>query len=70
MGFIRRQEERMARRFLEWKYEKTKTPMPGSAELDGHARIIVDEAHRVARERGGNVVGIMKELASELMKKK
>ncbi|MCP4689226.1 MAG: hypothetical protein GY859_14325 [Desulfobacterales bacterium] len=68
MGFFRRQEERMARRFLEWKYEKAKTPMPGSAELDRHAKIIVDEAHRITRERGGNVVSIIKELVADIQK--
>ncbi len=70
MGFFRRQEENMARRFMEWQYDKTKTPMPGSAELDRHAKIIVDEAHRIARERGSNVVSIMKELVMDLRKKK
>ncbi len=60
----------MARRFLEWQYEKTKTPTPGAAELDRHAKIIVDEAHRIARERGSNVIGIMKELVADLIKKK
>ncbi len=70
MGFIRRQEENMAKRFLEWQYDKTKTPKPGSAELDRHAKIIVDEAHRIARERGSNVIAIMKELVVDLSKRK
>jgi hypothetical protein len=30
---------------------------------------IVDEAHRIARERGGNLFEIMKELASDFLKK-
>jgi hypothetical protein len=29
----------------------------------------VDEAHRIARERGRNVVGILKELAGDIKKR-
>ena len=31
---------------------------------------IVDEAHRIARERGGNLFEIMKELVRDFLKKK
>ncbi len=68
MGFFRQQEERLAIRFLQWQYEKLKVAMPDGAELEDQARKIVDEAHRIARQRGRNVVAIMKDLVAELKK--
>ena len=69
MGFIRQQEERLAVRFLSWQYEQLKKPIPNEAELADQAAKIVDEAHRIARERGSNVVSIIKELIEDLKKK-
>jgi hypothetical protein len=70
MGFFRQQEEKLAMRFLTWQYQKIAAPVPPEDELARQAAKIVDEAHRIARERGSNVVAIMKELISDLMKKK
>ena len=69
MGFIRQQEEKLAVRFLSWQYEKLKKPIPDEAELAGQAANIVAEAHRIARERGRNVVAIIKELIIDIKKK-
>ena len=68
MGFIRQQEEKLAVRFLSWQYEKLKKPIPAEADLANPAARIVDEAHRIARERGRNVVSIIKDLISEIKK--
>ena len=68
MGFIRQQEERLAVRFLTWQYQKLNKPLPDNAELERQATIIVEEAHRIGRERGRNVISIMKELVNELKK--
>jgi hypothetical protein len=68
MGFFRRQEERLAIRFLIWQYEKTGLPLPPPSELKRKAEGVVDDAHRIARERGGNILSIMKELISDLKK--
>ena len=69
MGFIRQQEERVATRLLVWKYQKANRPLPTPSELERQAGRIVEEAHRVARERGRNVVSIIKELIEDLKKK-
>ncbi len=66
MGFIRRQEERLAIRFLAWHYRRMNLVMPPPSELERQATKIVDEANRIARETGGNVLSIMKELIEEL----
>ena len=68
MSFIRRQEERLAVRYLIWRYERAKTPVPSKQELEQRAAKIVADAHRIARKRGSNVVGIIKELIDDIKK--
>lgn len=68
MGFIRQQEEKLAMRFLSWQYEKLKQPLPPETELAQQAAKIVAEAHDIARKRGRNVMGIIKDLISEIKK--
>ncbi|RJQ50169.1 MAG: hypothetical protein C4530_22070 [Desulfobacteraceae bacterium] len=68
MGFIRKQEERLAVRFLVWQYERLKIPAPPAEVLEKQAAKIVDDAHTIARERGRNVVSIIKELVQEIRK--
>jgi hypothetical protein len=70
MGFFRQQEEKLAVRFLRWQYEKAASPVPEDAELRRHAGRMVAEAHRIARERGGNLLDILKELAADFFKKR
>ncbi len=69
MGFIRQQEEKMALRLLAWQYQRMNQPLPGAQELRREAARIVDEAHRIARQRGSNLVGIMKELVADIRRK-
>jgi hypothetical protein len=57
MGFFRQQEEKLA-------------IIPDDAELARQATRIVEEAHKIARERGSNVMSIMKELIADLKQKK
>ena len=68
MGFLRQQEERLAIRFINWQYQKWGKPAPADAELKVLAAKIVDEAHRIARQRGQNVASIMKDLIADLKK--
>ena len=68
MGFIRRQEIQLTIKFLVWQYQKTNILIPEHSVLEQQAGKIVDEAHRIARERGSNVLSIIKELASDLKK--
>ncbi len=68
IGLIRRQEERLALRLLAWQYQKMKLPLPVPEELHRQAGKLVDDAHRIARERGRNVVSILKEMISDYLK--
>ncbi len=66
MGFIKEQQKRLAIRFLSWQYEKKNLPMPTRIELERHASGIVEDAHRIARERGRNVISIIKEMIADI----
>jgi len=68
VGFFRQQEERMAMRFLAWRYQKLNMATPDDAELKLQAAQIVSEAHRIARQRGRNVIGIIKDLIEDIKK--
>ena len=68
MSFIRRQEERLAIRLLIWQYQRMNLPVPGLEELERQAVKLVNDAHRIVRERGGNVVSIIRETISDLRK--
>ncbi|MEE4112315.1 MAG: hypothetical protein V2I40_05835 [Desulfobacteraceae bacterium] len=69
MGFIRRQEEKLAARLIQWhQQQRADTPLSPD-ELSQKASLLVDEAHRVARHRGQNVLTIMKEMVADVLKK-
>ena len=68
MGFLRRQEERLAVRYLVWRYEKANIPVPPDRQLEQQAARIETEAHRIARQSGRNVAGIVKELIEDIKK--
>ena len=69
LGFIRQQEKKMAMRLLTWQYQKRDIPLPPQWEMERQAAALVEEAHRIAKERGRNVVAILKELADDIRKK-
>ena len=68
LGFIKQQEKKLALRLLAWQYQRHGMPLPPISEMEGQAGRLVDEAHRIARERGQNVVGILKELVTKIGK--
>jgi hypothetical protein len=65
VGFIRRQEEKFALQLLQWQYKKDGQVAPDPAVLRHRARLLVDDAHRIARERGGNILTILKEAVAK-----
>ena len=70
MRFIRRQEERLAVRLLAWQYQRMNLAVPAMQALERQAVELVDDAHRIARERGRNVMTIIKELISDIKKER
>ena len=62
MGFLRQQEVSAAVRLLKWQYERASRKPPAEDVLRRQAGQIVDDAHRIAKERGRNVITIMREL--------
>ena len=69
MGFLKNQEVKAAMRLLAWQYERNGNPLPERALLERHARQLVDAAHRIARERGGNVLSILKEMVVDIRRR-
>jgi BMFP domain-containing protein YqiC len=69
MGFIRQQEQRLALRLLTWQYQRMNIALPDQTELETRAAKLVEDAHHIARERGRNVMTIIKELVQDLKKK-
>jgi hypothetical protein len=69
MGFIRRQEEKLAARLIQWHQQQQADGPLSPGELSQKASLLVDEAHRVARHRGQNVLTIMKEMVADVLKK-
>ncbi len=68
LRFIREQEERLALRLLAWQYQKNKMALPPPSELAHQAAKLVNDAHQIARQRGSNVVSIVKELVADIRK--
>jgi hypothetical protein len=68
MGILRRQEKRLAIRLLSWRYKRENLSTPAIEELERQADRLVDEAHRIARERGRNVMTIIKEMIADVKK--
>ena len=68
-GFIRIQEEKMAARLLAWQYQRKNIPPPSTHDLEQQAARLVDDAHRIAKERGGNVLSILKDMVADVRKK-
>jgi hypothetical protein len=69
MGFLRRQQELLAIRYLKWQYQKAGATEPADAELSVQAAHLVQEAHRIASVTGRNVLGILKEMIEQIQKK-
>jgi len=70
MGFFRQQQEKMAMKYLIWQHQRMNIPIPPISQLQQQAVKIVNDAHKIAKERGKNVLGIMKELAEDIKKDK
>jgi len=69
VGFIRQQEEKLAVRLLTWRYQKMNLGVPATTELQHQASKLVEDAHKIARERGRNVISIMKDLVEDFKRK-
>jgi hypothetical protein len=70
VGFIRQQEKRLAVRLLTWQYQRMNIIVPSMEELEQQADRFVEDAHRIARERGRNVISILKEMIGDLKQTK
>jgi len=67
-GFIRKQQVAFARKLLVWQYEKSGTALPDEAVISAHADKVVDDAHRIAKKSGNNILEILKDLVKDIKK--
>jgi hypothetical protein len=65
MGFIQKQQVNLAMRLLAWHYQRQGQPLPPASQLAELAERLVEDAQRITRERGGNVLAILKEMAAD-----
>lgn len=59
----------MAIRLLAWQYQRMNAEIPPVDQLEAQAVKLVDDAHRIARERGKNVLEILKDLVEDIKKR-
>ncbi len=69
-GFVRKQEVAFAKKLLAWKYQNAGRDLPSDAEITAHAQQVVEEAHVIAKERGTNVLEILKGMIRDFKNKK
>lgn len=69
LKFVRQQEQKLAIRLLTWHYEKNALAMPSPSELRQQADRLVTDAHHIARQRGRNVISIIKEMVADIQKR-
>ncbi len=67
-GFIRQQEIAFAKKLLVWKYEQSNAVLPGEAAISAHAEKVVEDAHRIAKKSGSNVLEILKHTIKDIKK--
>ncbi len=67
-GFIRKQEVAFAKKLLAWQYDKSGIALPDEAAMSAHAEKIVEDAHRVAKKSGSNVLEILKSKVKDIIK--
>ena len=65
-GFIRKQEIAFAKRLIVWKYKESDKVLPDDAAISAYAEKVVDEAHDIAKKRGSNVMGILKDTIKKI----
>ncbi len=65
MGFIKNQQIKIAVNLLEWKLKKDGMNVPERKILKAQAEKVVDEAVKIAKTRGMNILSILKELINK-----
>jgi hypothetical protein len=66
LDYIRQSELRLAKSILRWKLQKEGSPPPNNSDLDAAASRLLDEAREIAKQRGMNLLDILKEEARRL----
>ncbi|MCP3925735.1 MAG: hypothetical protein GY714_24465 [Desulfobacterales bacterium] len=65
MGFIKNQQIKIAANLLEWKLKNDGMKVPERKILKAQAEKVVDEAIKITKTRGINILSILKELINK-----
>ena len=65
---IRAAEKTFARHLIKWRLRQTGQPLPDEQLLDKGSEQVVDQAHRIMRQRGGSLLDDLKKAKSEFLK--
>ncbi len=68
MNLFKKQKIGAAMRLLQWQYEKQGIKVPKFQTLEKQAEKLVDDAGKIASERGKNVLSILKEMITKIQK--
>ena len=67
IGFFRKQEERLAEKFIRRQCEKKGLQIPDAVTLSAQAAQTVDDANRIAKKRGGNIWTLLKDMTDDIV---
>ena len=70
LNHLRQSELRLVKSILRWKLQKEGQPIPNDGELDGAASRLLEEARKIAKQRGKKLLDVLKEEAREFFDSK
>ena len=65
---VRSAEKKLTKGLIKWKLRRVGLPTPNEETLDRGSERIVDEAHRIMKERGKGILGELKQAKEEFLK--
>lgn len=68
-NLFKKQKIGAAMKLLQWQYEKQGIDVPDFKILQKQAEKLVDDAGKIASERGKNVLSILKEMVVQIQRK-
>ncbi len=65
---VRSAEKKLTKRLIKWKLRRVGLPTPNEETLDKGSERIVDEAHKIMKERGKSIFEELKQAKKEFLK--
>ncbi len=65
---VRSAEKKITKRVIRWKLRRLGLPTPNEETLDKGSERIVDEAHKIMKDRGKSILDELKQAKKEFLK--